>query len=139
MGIDVRILPRRGVVVVRYSGTIMVAETMEAFGAYMSHPDYAPGQKQLIDLSGVVGYETDYVKIMKLQAKKADAFIRGGALVLMVYYAPNKTTLGLAHLIARSWEGIDGLTALVQQDETRALALLGIDAPSIDALMAETG
>lgn len=136
MAIDVRILPCRGLVVVRYTGTILVADTMAAFAAYMQHPDYAPGQKQLIDLTCVTGFEQDYVKIMQMQARKADAFLGAGAHVLMVYLAPARDMLGLARLVTRSWEGHDGVTCLVQQDEAAALELLGMPERSIGALMA---
>lgn len=136
MAIDVRILPSRGLVVVRYSGTILIADTMVAFAAYMRHPDYAPGQKQLIDLTHVTAFEQDYVKVMQMQAKKAEAYLGNGAHVLMVYLAPANDTLGLAQLVARSWDGLDGVTCLLQQDEAAALDLLGISERSVSALMA---
>ena len=73
MPIDVRILPKRGLVYVRYEGGISVPETAEAFGAYMQHPDMRPGQKQLIDLTRVTDWDRDFAGLMRLQAGKADA------------------------------------------------------------------
>ncbi|MEL7097926.1 MAG: hypothetical protein AAGM84_03775 [Pseudomonadota bacterium] len=139
MSVEVRILPCDGLVVVRYTGTILVSESVRAFSDYLDHPDFAPGQKHLIDLTDVTGFETDYVKIMQMQARKAAAFVGSGAPSLMVYLAPRQDTLGLAQLVARSWDSVAGVTALVQQDEARALSLLGIEDCTIADLMARAG
>ena len=45
-----RILPKHGLVYVRLYGHIWPAESLEAFRNYLRHPDFRPGQKQLIDM-----------------------------------------------------------------------------------------
>ena len=80
MSIDVTILRARGLVYIRYSGFAWLDDTIAALDAYGNHPDFRPGHKQLVDMARVTGIERDYVKFMKLQAKKAEVFLfRRGA------------------------------------------------------------
>ncbi|MDX2483911.1 MAG: hypothetical protein QNK42_09685 [Pseudodonghicola sp.] len=111
-------------------------DTLAAFADYARDPDCKPGQKQLVDLSKITGYEPDFTKMMQVQANKADVFVAEGAETLMVYYAPNKLTQDLARLALRSWEPFDYIVALVQEDDAQALELLGQPERSLDALWA---
>ena len=58
-----RILPERGLVYVQYSGFIRLADTQRLIQAYLAHPDRHPGQKQLVDLAAVTGFEQDFVGV----------------------------------------------------------------------------
>lgn len=134
MSVSFRIFPDRGLVVVRYAGVLRLEDTKKAFAEYAQHPDCHPGQKQLVDLSGVTGYEPDFVKMMEVQAQKADVFGSEGAETLMVYLAPHKMAKDLARLVLRSWEPFDSVVALVQDDEVQALELLGQPEHELDEL-----
>ncbi|TDK49882.1 hypothetical protein [Antarcticimicrobium luteum] len=136
MSVSFRIFPDRGLVVVRYRGFARLDDTLAAFAEYAAHPESRPGQKQLVDLSGISGYETDFTKLMEVQARKADVFAAEGAETLMVYLAPSKQTRDLAQLVLRSWEPFDSVIALIQEDEAQALELLGQPERSLDALWA---
>lgn len=125
MSVTFHILANRGLVYVRYDGFARVEDSLRAFGAYAQHPDCRPGQKQLVDLSGVTGFERNYAELFKLQALKADVFNDGAAQTLIVYYAPDREVFGMARLIERSWEPFPSVVSLVQQSEADALALLG--------------
>lgn len=125
MPVQFHIFKRRGLVYVRYDGFAWVAETLRAFGAYAQHPDCRPGQKQLVDLSGVTGFERNYAELFKLQALKADVFNAGASQTLVAYYAPTPEVFAMARLIERSWEPFPSVVSLVQQTEADALALLG--------------
>ena len=125
MPLRFRIFPDRGLVVVRYSGFATVDETMRAFAAYTAHPDFAPGQKQLVDLTEITGYEQDYVRIMQMQARKADYMNVPAAQALVVYLAPTPTAQEMGHLITRSWEDVDAIVPVIQEDELKALTILG--------------
>lgn len=57
----------------------------------------------------------------------------------MVYYAPSRLGLELAHLVLRSWEGFDAVVALIQQSEQEALSLLGLPETSIADLLENAG
>ena len=134
MPVEFTILPARGLVYVRYEGHATVAEAGRAFGAYAGHPDARPGQKQLVDLAGVISFETDFAKLMGLQAAKADVFLAEGAQTLLVYHAPDRLTFDMSTLIRRSWEGIPGMAVRVLQTEAECLELLGQPERSIAAL-----
>lgn len=138
MSVTFQILPQRGLVYVRYDGFVRLEDTFAVFGKYMSHRDFRPGQKQLVDLSGITGFERDYARLFALQSRKADAFLSGDAQTLIVYYAPGEEAQRMCQLISRSWEPIASVVALVQQHEDEALALLGQAETSITELLAVT-
>lgn len=138
MPVSFRILPEHGIVYVRYEGFALLDETLQAFGEYAAHPLARPGQKHLIDLAEVTGIEQDYVKMMRVQAGKADALMGTGQQTLMVYYAPTRLSYEMSKFILRSWEGIEAVVPLVQQDETQALALLGVDRNSFAELLEDS-
>lgn len=125
MPVTFHILPARGLVYVRYEGHALLEETMIAFGRYMQHPDARRGQKQLVDLSAVTGIERDYTKLMAVQARKADQFVGDGVQTLIVYLAPGRLALELAHMAVKSWDSFESVVPLVQEDEAQALSLLG--------------
>jgi hypothetical protein len=134
MSLSYRILPDLGVVYVRYEGFARIADTAETFGRYMQDPDFRPGQRQLIDLARLTGYERDFLKFFELQAQKAEAFVSAPQ-ALFVYYAPTPLGQELVQLIRRSWEGTSIVVQVVQDDEAEALALLGVRETSFDALV----
>ncbi len=135
MSVSFQIFPTRGLVYVRYDGFVDLNESLAAFGDYMRHPDCKPGQKQLVDLSAVTGFERDFSKMLKMQATKVDLFSKGGVETLIVYYAPSRMAQDMARLIVPSWEPFDGVVPLIQDSEANALALLGQREDSFDAFL----
>ncbi|MBY6046901.1 hypothetical protein [Vannielia litorea] len=133
MPLTYRIFPDIGLVYVRYEGHAGIPETMETFGRYMSDPGFRPGQKQLVDLSAVTSWDKDYAALLGIQAKKAEAFLRGPE-TIMVYYAPTPQTAEMARLIMRSWEDLDAIVPILQDTERGTLEVLGLSETSFDAL-----
>jgi hypothetical protein len=136
MSVDFCILPERGLVVVRYSGYAAIEDTVAATKAYLIHPDYAVGQKQLVDMSQITSYEKDYVQFMNMQATKAERFVRSGVQSLVVYIAPTPISQDVSGMFIRSWADVDAVVPLVQHSESEALALLGQPEKTIDMLLA---
>jgi len=121
-----RILPERGLVYVQYTGFVRIDETRQLIATYLKHPDRHPGQKQLVDLSGVTGFEQDFVRLMALQAAKAAIFSPDARTqTLMVYFAPTEVSYAMARLILRSWNGVTHVIATAQRHEAEALDILG--------------
>lgn len=139
MAVSFRILPDRGLVYIRYDGSLNATEGMVAFRDYMAHPDCRPGQKHLVDLSRVTTVERDYAVILQLQATKADHFLGPATETLIVYFAPTPVPRQAAGIILRSWDGVDHVIARVLDDEAQALAVLGQPERRIADLIAETG
>ena len=135
MTVNFCILPERGLVVVRYSGYAAIEDTLDATKAYVTHSDYAAGQKQLVDMTQITGYEKDYVKFMNMQAAKAERFVSSYAQSLVVYIAPTPISQGISAMFIRSWANVDAVVPLVQHSESEALALLGQPEKSIDELL----
>jgi len=113
-----------------------VNDTLTATEAYISHPDYVAGQKQLVDMTAVTGFEKDYVQFMGMQAQKTERLVRSDLQSLVVYIAPTAISRDLSALFVRSWIGIDSVVPLVQDSESKALELLGQPEETLDILMA---
>lgn len=139
MTVSFRILKNHGLVYVRYVGRARLTETMTAFGDYATHPDFRPGQKQLVDLSGLTGWDGDFLELMKIQARKAEALTCRESQTMLVYYAPTALSFKLSKLALNSWDGLDGIVALVQQSEMGCLTLLGVAERSFAQLLENAG
>ena len=136
MPVNFYILPDRGLVVVRYYGFAAIQDTMTASKSYIAHPDYAAGQKQLVDMTQITGYEKDYVQFMNMQSEKAERFVRSGWQSLVVYVATTPVSQDVSAMFIRSWADVDAVVPLVQHSEREALALLGQPEKTIDILLA---
>ncbi|RKE93526.1 hypothetical protein [Sulfitobacter guttiformis] len=136
MPVELIILPERGLVVVRYSGKVTIEDTLFATKSYLSHPEYSAGQKQLVDMSGITGFEKDHVQFMKMQAEKAERLANSGLQSLVVYIAPTAISQDLSAMFVRSWIDVDAVVPLVQHFEAEALGLLGQSEKTIDILLA---
>jgi len=135
MPVEFKILPKRGLVVVRYSGHAAVEDTLTATKAYISHPEYSAGQKQLVDMSGITSFERNHVQFMKMQAEKAERLANSGLQSLVVYFAPTAVGQDLSAMFIRSWIDVDAVVPLVQHSEAEALALLGQQEETLDILL----
>ncbi|MEP2891200.1 hypothetical protein [Tateyamaria sp.] len=139
MPLTFRIIPQRGLVVLEYDGFATIDNLRDATAAYLAHADYAPGQKQLVDLKNVHGFEKDYVRFMELQAAKTERLEGAGVQSLVVYIAPTPVALEVATLFTRTWTPTRNVVAMVQHSEAEALELLGQPEKSIKELLAATG
>lgn len=137
MPVSFRILPTHGLVYVRIEGDVRAFESLARFKEYAKHRDFRPGQKQLIDLSRVTGFDDDFPKLIELQARKADAFLANGAQSLTVYYAPCRQTRAFAQLLQRNWNPFPGVVTVIQDNEADALSILGMRMTSFRQLLEE--
>lgn len=136
MSVTFQVIPRLGLVYVRYEGRMDIAAAGAAVAEYQRHPHYAPGQKQLVDLAAVTEWERDFPRLLALQAAKADVFHDPAAPVLVVAHAPSATARKLADYVSRSWDGIDAVAYRVAASEADALDLLGLSQRSFLELFA---
>ncbi len=135
MSVSFRIIPSIGLVYVRYDGHAKMSDTLQAFASYAQHPEFRPGQKQLVDLSKVTGWDEDYLELMKAQALKAEAFSGNNAQTLIVYHAPTEIGKRLAQLALRSWEPFPSVVPIIQDSEEQALSILGLPQSTLDQLL----
>ncbi|MEO0391323.1 MAG: hypothetical protein AAF218_10345 [Pseudomonadota bacterium] len=135
MPVTFHVLPHRGLLVVQASGHILLNDMVNATARYEAHPGFDPGQKQLVDLSAVTGFEADYPRFLAMQARKAARFDARQAQTLVVYVAPSPPAQRMATLFARTWDSVDAVVALVQHEPARALALLGQPETTLAALL----
>ncbi|MGR3635370.1 MAG: hypothetical protein ACU0BK_05515 [Shimia sp.] len=133
-----RIQKSNGLVYVQYSGHIEMQDTQDIFARYLQHPDYAPGQKHLVDFSQVTGWDADYVELMAMQAEKAAAFMGHASQTLIVYYAPNELGRSIAQLAVNSWEPFPSVVPMVQDTREAALSILGLNSTEISRFLDQT-
>ena len=125
MPIAFEIFPRRGLVVVEYSGTALIDETARVFAVYARHPDAVAGQKHLVDLSRVTDVENDMPRLMALQARHAGEPARSVLPALLVFLAPTPLARRMADMVSRSWTGLGGPVIAILETEAEALAVVG--------------
>ena len=130
------ILPDRGIVYMRQSGHLMVADSQKALADYARHPQARPGQQCLVDFSGVTSIERDWTKVMALQAEVAETMLPRTQEMLLIFYAPTPLTLELASVIVNSWDGVPDILPRIAQREDEALAILGLPETRIADLLA---
>lgn len=133
-----RILKQYGLVYVKYHGQITLNDTMEVFGQYLQHPDRGPGQKHIVDFSDITGWDADYVELMAVQAKKAEAFMGHAAQTMIVYYAPNELGRSIAQLAINSWEPFPSVVPTFQDSQEATLSILGLDHTEFAELLDQT-
>ena len=137
MPLTYRILPRRGLVYVRFFGHIRIADSAAALETFANDPEFRFGLRQLIDLTDVTGFDDDYVALMRVHAKKADVFRPTEIETLNVYIAPGEDALRLSRHILKSWDGIPGMIHRVVRDEAQAMHILGLQHASVGQFMDE--
>jgi hypothetical protein len=125
VSLSYRIFLDRGLVYVRYGSRVDFSDSGALFAAYTRDPDFRPGQKHLVDFSAVTDIDTDYARLLAVQAAKADAFVFPTGETLMVYFAPTPETDRVARWALRTWEGVNGVVVRVLNDEAAALSFLG--------------
>ena len=135
MSASYRILPRQGIVYVRYEGTIILDEVEEIFAQYRHDPEAHPGQKQLVDLSRVTALEPDFAKLMRMQADKAGVLPSPVSPMIMVLYAPTEIALEIGRILVAPWKDVPGMIASLQVDEVGVLSILGETTESLATLL----
>lgn len=135
MAVTLRILPEHGLAYVRYTGRMEIAECAEAFRGFVAHPDFRKGLKQLVDLSDITDWDHDFAGLMKHQAREAEIYDNPLEPVLIVGLAPTELGQSVARLVNRAWQSSHRVVPLVVETEREALAVLGIELPSIAALL----
>lgn len=125
MPVHFEIFPRRGFVIARFTGHILLADCISSAKAYSEHPDYRPGQNQLVDFSGVTSYERDVVKMLEMMAILPEHLLKPGFQPLLIYIATSKLGLELANFARRSTEYTNSMTLVIVSNEAAALDILG--------------
>lgn len=137
MPVSLRILPRHYLVYFRAEGFLGMEEAIRASVAFRAAPGYRRAMRQLVDLTGLTGWERDYGAIMKEQAHQVEVHDDPRRPALIVILAPNDEAASLARAIQAPWERTNRVVAVTVDSEAEALTVLGIDAPSIAAAIEE--
>ena len=135
MPVTYQILPRHNLVYVRYSGAMMVEDSLKAFDAYARDPNARPGQRHLVDLSRITDMERDFARIMQLQATKGAELAMRETETLMVYFANTSLSLRAAALAKNGWSVSQGVIAVVFEREDAVMSALGLPCETIDDML----
>ena len=126
MNVTFQILEDLNLVYVRHSGTPSIPDAMQSFAAYRADPRALPGQKHLVDLTGLTGLALDPTEVMRFMAQMAEQFCNDGPQTMLACLAPSAPARKLADMGRRSWEGLGHLVYRIFEDEAEALAFLGL-------------
>jgi hypothetical protein len=135
MPVTYQILPRHNLVYVRYSGAMMVEDSLKAFDTYARDPDARPGQRHLVNLSRITDMERDFARIMQLQATKGAELAMRETETLMVYFANTPLSLRAAALAKNGWSVSQGVIAVVFEREDAVMSALGLPFETIDDML----
>jgi len=134
----VKIFPEHGLAHVRFEGVALIPESFLLIGTYLRMPEYRPGLKQLIDLTGVTALKRDFPRFAAGQARLVDVFAIPGvdmlALVSGPHAAGTRDGPACAPVVGRHPRRRHPDTG----GECRALALLGLREASIADLLKVT-
>lgn len=136
MPVTFQLVPRRNLLVARYSGLAGVEETVVAAEAASRLPGFHPGMRHLVDLAGITDYERDFVAFFRMQARLGETYARVPAELVISYYAPTRIAHEMAQLARRSWEGLDLAVIRIFDTEEAALGFLGVPETGIAQLIA---
>ncbi len=138
MSVSLRILPEHFLVYIHCVGRMDMSECARTFAAMIAHPDYRKGMRELVDFSDLTDWERDYPAMMRHQAREAEVRNDPRHPSLVVCLAPDDRSQGLAQFIKRAWDHTHHVVAVTVETEPEALAVLGVDVPSIAALLQTT-
>ncbi len=111
--------------IARFSGHVMLADCLSSAQAYSQHPDFRPGQNQLVDFTAVTSYERDVVRMLEMMAQLPDHLLRPGYETLVIHLAPHAVAMEMANFTRRSATGMDLMNLRIVASEDEALDILG--------------
>lgn len=135
MPVEFTILPQHNLALFTYSGLVTFQDSANVVAAAAAHPNHSPSMRQICDVSRVTGVEKNYFALLQMQAQIVDSIAPKGSERLVIFYAPGKAGQEMAQLARKSWEGLNSVIILVQDDEAAALALLGIPQTRLATLL----
>ena len=125
-----------GIVVVRHSGDITLAESEASFAEFQTHPDMRLGQHHVVDCREVESYERDFARFMAFQARMVSQFGADAPEFLLVLIGPHGVPQELANLIRKTWEPTPKVIPRVVSTEAEAMEILGLPVTRISDLIA---
>ncbi|MCB1467503.1 MAG: hypothetical protein KDK08_10275 [Rhizobiaceae bacterium] len=135
MPVTFRFLPEHFLIYFRIEGWIEIQEAVRAATELRAAPAYRKGMRQLVDLSALTGWERNFTAIMKEHANQVDVLDDPQRPSLIVLLAPHEEASSLAQAIRTPWERSQRAVMVTVDSEVEALTVLGIDAPSVAAVI----
>ena len=132
--VSFQIMPERQLILFTYAGHVTLQESMDIVASAAAHPEYRPWMRQLCDLAAVTGVERDFPKLLRMQARIIEDLLPQGQDLLVLFYAPTRAGQEMAHMARKSWEGLNSVMVLIQDQEAAVLDLLGLRETSLQQL-----
>ena len=103
----------------------------------MAHPDYASGQKHLVNFGDATGFEGDYTKLMELHARLVET-VMPNQQVLFVYCAPTPLAQELAQHAVAAWGKNKKMIIRILKTEAEAMDVVGLPGMTFTELCGTT-
>lgn len=123
---SVAIFPELSLAHLRYFGFLTMAEGVASWEAQVSHQDFEPTHRQLVDLRGIEDYERDYATFLELQAEHLALSRDLPVPRMVVIIAPSTVTKEIARLIMRSWDDVPHVVCTSCETLEQAAGILGL-------------
>jgi hypothetical protein len=134
MGLSFTILPRHSLIIARYDGFASLDETRQKAALCAADPAFDPRMRHLVDLRALTGYERDFPKYFAMQAEVMDRFHNPRTSAIFVYLAPGRVAQEMAQMVRRSWEGLGSIVVRIVEEESDAIAILGLGVDRLEDL-----
>ncbi len=135
LGVRLAILPEHGVLYVKYTGAITVEMGQAAYDSYVSHPDFAFGQKHLVDFSEVTDFQVNFPALMQFKAHMISEVLHTRAQTWFVYYATNELGRQICGYADATWSDVQSVVFRSAGTEQHALDILGLKHARFDTLL----
>jgi len=122
---------------VSFSGHVKAEEAVKAYENYTKHPDFALGQKHLINFSDATSFEGDFTHLMSLQARLVDA-VMPNQQVLFVFCAPTPLAQEMTQYSVAAWKNVKKVVIRVLKTEAEALDVVGLSGMTFTELCSTT-
>ncbi len=126
MPIIVKTCLEQNVLYAKWQGRITVAEFVDVFIAYTEGPHYSPGRPELIDTSSMLDIDVGFNEMRSLLRNVNSQSQQRKVKTKTVVFCPNDYIFGLGHMYKRLAELGDGIKVELYEEETSALAAIGL-------------
>lgn len=121
----------------RWSGVIDIVEFREMFASYVQDENYLMGRRELCDFSQVIDMDAGFQQVWSALSLVNNTEKTLEQKTRCVIFAPGDTAFGFARMYQSLADYEGGVHITVCRKEGEALRALDVDAPSIEALLAQ--
>lgn len=126
MPANFQLFEKYGLAYVKFWDHVSMEEVAACAERFANEPGSDAAYRHLVDFSGVTSYDSNYVKIIEMQAKLADVFDGDANQWIFAYYAPKKVGREMANYGIRAWDNVEKVVIRMTMTESDTFDVLGL-------------